>query len=315
MVMHKIAIAVHGGAGPDTDFIKEHLEDYKKGIEAAIAAGYDVLDDSGTSLDAVEAAVKALEDNPLFNAGRGSALNNKGEVEMDAAIMNGKDMRSGAVAIVKNTKNPVELARAVMENTSHIYLGAAGALEFAQQHNVQLMPEAYFITTHTHDQFLSTLQQNGKNAENAAQYRQYKTHGTVGAVALDRDGNIAAATSTGGTENRLAGRIADSSMIGIGCYANNAICAVSTTGDGEPMIKNVIGFQLAALIKYKGLSLNEACRYLVHEELKDEEGDIGIIAIDASGNIAMEFNAERMHRGYRTAWGEQEIKVYGDSVY
>lgn len=304
--MGKFAIAVHGGAGPDSEFIKKHQKEYRKGIKDAMEAGYGILEDGGTSLDAVEAAVKSLEDNPLFNAGRGSALNEKAEVEMDAAIMNGKDRKSGAVSIVKNVKNPVSLARAIMEKTAHIYLGDMGALEFATKIGLTVMPEAYFITDHAFEQYKEALKEASNSMEEAGRYQvQRKEHGTVGAVAVDKEGNVAAATSTGGTENKVPGRIGDSSMIGVGCYANNRTCAISTTGDGEVLIQNVVGFHVSSLIQYKNYSLRKACQYLLHQELKDVKGDMGLIAVDAKGNISMEFNSERMHRGYLS-----EVKTY-----
>ena len=260
----------------------------------------------------MEAAVKALEDNPLFNAGRGSSLNEKAEVEMDAAIMYGKDMKSGAVSIVKNVKNPVSLAKAIMEKTKHIYLGDMGALEFAHKIGLELMPEAYFITDHAFSLYQEALKESSTSMSSAGEYQVHrKEHGTVGAVALDKDGNVAAATSTGGTDNKVPGRIGDSSMIGVGCYANNKTCAVSSTGKGEVLIKNVMAFHISALMQYKGLSLKKACQFLLHEELKEQQGDMGIIAIDPKGNIAMEFRSERMHRGYKTG-DEEYIGTYPD---
>jgi beta-aspartyl-peptidase (threonine type) len=311
--MGNIAIAVHGGAGPDSEFIKKNQEAYKKGLEEALNAGYSILEAGGSALDAVEAAVNALEDNPLFNAGRGAALNENAEVEMDAGVMNGKDMKSGAVSIVKNIKNPVTLARAVMEKTSHIYLGDMGALEFARKVGIKVMPEAYFITDHAFEQYQEAVKEATNTIEEAGEYQvKRKTHGTVGAVALDRDGNVAAATSTGGTENKVPGRIGDSSMIGVGTYASNKTCAVSSTGDGEVLIRHVMGFHLSCLMEYKGMELKEAARYLMHEKLKDEEGDMGIIAVDQKGSIALEFNSERMHRAWRTSTDEQGVGIYNN---
>jgi beta-aspartyl-peptidase (threonine type) len=313
--MNKIAIAVHGGAGPDSEFIRQHQKEYEQGIQEAMDAGYRVLEEGGSALDAVEEAVNYLEDNPLFNAGRGSALNKKAEVEMEASIMNGQDLKSGAVSIVKNVKNPVTLARAIMEKTEHIYIGDMGALEFANQIGLKVMPEAYFITDHAFEQYTKALKEADNTMEEAGQYQvKRKTHGTVGAVALDKEGNVAAATSTGGTENKAPGRIGDSSMIGTGSYANNKTCAVSSTGDGEVLIQHVMAFHVSALIQYKGLGLKEACHYLMHNELKDAEGDMGIIALDTTGTVTMEFNSERMHRGYKTSDGEQFIANYPDKL-
>jgi L-asparaginase / beta-aspartyl-peptidase len=308
--MGKIAIAVHGGAGPDSEFIKKHTKEYKKGLKDAMRAGYKVLDDGGTAIEAVEAAVKSMEDNPLFNAGRGSALNERAEVEMDAAIMSGKDMKGGAVSIVRNIKNPVCLARAIMEKTQHIYLGDMAALDFARSVGLEVMPDAYFFTDHAFELYTEALKEARNSMTSAGDFQvQRKTHGTVGAVAVDKEGNIAAATSTGGTDNKIPGRIGDSSMIGVGAYANNKTCAVSSTGEGETLIKNVMAFHVSALMQYKGLTLKKACQFLMHQELKEEKGDMGIIAIDPKGNIAMEFNSERMHRGYKIG-DDEYVGIY-----
>jgi beta-aspartyl-peptidase (threonine type) len=308
---NKIAIAVHGGAGPDSEFIRQHQKKYEQGVQEAVDAGDRVLEEGGSALDAVEEAVNYLEDNPLFNAGRGSALNKKAEIEMDASIMSGKDLKAGAVSIVKNVKNPVTLARAIMEKTEHIYIGDMGALEFAHRIGLKVMPEAYFITDHAFEQYQQAVKEAENTMEEAGEYQtKRKTHGTVGAVALDKEGNIAAATSTGGTENKAPGRIGDTSMIGTGSYANNKTCAVSSTGDGEVLIRNVMAFHVSALMQYKGSTVKEACNFLMHTELKEAEGDMGIIALDASGTIAMEFNSERMHRGYRTSDGERFVANY-----
>ena len=311
--MNKIAIVVHGGAGPDSEFIKQNIEGYKKDLEEAVDTGYKVLEDGGSAVDAVEAAVNYLEDNSLFNAGRGSALNEKAEVEMGASIMDGKSLESGAVAIVKNVQNPVTLARAIMEKTKHTYLGATGALEFAQKIGLQLRPDAYFITDHAFEQYTEAMENEAKSLQDAGEYQtKRKTHGTVGAVALDKEGNVAAATSTGGTEYKMPGRIGDSSMVGIGSYANNKTCAVSSTGDGEYLMQHVIAFHISAIMEYKELRLKEACHYIMHEKLKDVEGDMGIIALDTQGNIAMEYNAERMHRSWRTSDGHGGVKIYNE---
>lgn len=309
--MSKIAIAVHGGAGPDSDYIKKNYDAYKQGLEEAVKAGYDILNQGGSALDAVEAAVNYLEDNPLFNAGRGSALNERAEVEMDASIMNGKDRNSGAVSIVRNIKNPVTLARAVMEKTKHIYLGDMGALDFARQVQLKLEPDSYFVTEHNFDEYQKMAAEEGPGKQKAAETQiERRGHGTVGAVALDKEGNMAAATSTGGMENKKVGRIGDSSMIGVGTYADNRTCAVSSTGDGELLIQNVTAFHVASLMKYKGLSLSEACQYFIYEECKDAQGDIGLIALDQEGNLCLEFKADRMHRGWQTAGREPHVKIY-----
>jgi len=311
--MQKIAIAVHGGAGPDSEFIRKNTDGYKKGIEEALRAGYAVLKEGGSSLDAVEAAVNYLEDNPLFNAGRGAALNERAEVEMDASIMNGKDLNCGAVSIVKNVKNPVTLARAIMEKTGHIYLGDMGALDFARQIKLKLEPEAYFITDYAFEQYREKAAEEGPGEQDAAEVQlQRKGHGTVGAVAVDKDGNVAAATSTGGVATKKAGRIGDSSIIGIGSYADNRTCAVSSTGDGELLIQHITAFHISAIMKYKGLTLSEACRCFFYEECKDAKGDMGVIAVDPQGNVCLEFKAERMHRGWISSEGKIVVSIYRD---
>jgi L-asparaginase / beta-aspartyl-peptidase len=309
--MGKLTMVVHGGAGPDSAFIKKNLAAYKQGLQEAVEAGYRILEEGGTAIDAVESAVNYLEDNPLFNSGRGSALNEKAEIEMDASIMEGNGMKCGGVAIVKNIKNPVTLARAIMEKTKHIYIGDMGALNFAHSINLRLMPEAYFITDHAYEQYISATEEEDNSIQQAGEYQVHrKEHGTVGAVAVDKDGNVAAATSTGGLENKVPGRIGDSSMIGVGSYANNKTCAASSTGDGEVLIRHVTCFHVSALMQYKGMTVTEACHYLIHEELKDEKGDMGIIAVDTNGNFAFEFNTERMHRAWKTSEGEQGAATY-----
>jgi beta-aspartyl-peptidase (threonine type) len=303
--MSKPVIVVHGGAGPDSEYIKQNMEGYKKGIEEAINAGYAVLESGKPAVDAVEAAVKVLEDNPLFNAGKGAALNDKAEVEMCASIMTGKTLQSGAAAIVRNVKNPVTLARFIMEQTTHVYIGGMPATELAKANNIELAPDAYFLTEHQYELYEQAKQKAAQQPE-----KKSHKHGTVGAVALDRDGNLAAATSTGGLEFCTQGRIADSSVIGAGTYASNDTCAVSCTGDGEYMIRYVSAFQIAALMEYKGLPVIEACRCLIREKCKDIEGDMGVIAVDRQGNIGIEFNSERMHRGWKIENEQAIICIY-----
>lgn len=304
--MNEMAIAVHGGAGPDSAYIKQHHEQYKQGIQAAIDAGYTVLEKGGSAVDAVEAAVNFLENNYLFNAGRGAALNDKAEPEMCASIMDGSNLQCGAVAIVKNVKNPVSLAKAVMQKSPHMYLAGAGAGRFAKQSGMEMETDAYFITDHAYEQYIE------KKQELLREGKLYndKMRGTVGAVALDKRGNIAAATSTGGTECNYEGRIGDSSMTGAGNYANNKTCAVSATGDGEYNIQFVSAFHVSALVEYKGLSLKDACEYLLHDKCKDAEGDMGLIALNTEGEIAIVFNSERMHRGWKTNKNEGEVMIY-----
>jgi beta-aspartyl-peptidase (threonine type) len=309
--MSKISIVVHGGAGPDSDYIKKNLEAYKKGLKAAVDAGYRVLAEGGSSVDAVEAAVRTMEDNPLFNAGKGAALNAKAEAELCSSIMSGKDLKSGAVAIVKNVRNPVSLARVVMDETKHIYIGSHGALSLAQEYDVPLEPDAYFVTEYRYEEYEKARKEaQGDQQAVAKEQVAERMHGTIGAVAVDRRGNVSAATSTGGTEYQKEGRIGDSSMIGVGTYANNKTCAVSTTGDGELHIQHVSAFHISALMEYAKMGLQEACHHFIHEKCGEVDGDMGLIAVDPGGNIAMEFNAERMHRAWKTSDGDEGVEIY-----
>jgi beta-aspartyl-peptidase (threonine type) len=308
--MNKIAIVVHGGAGPDSQLIKNNIDGYKKGLEEALQAGYQLLQNGSTAVDAVEAAVRSLEDNSLFNAGRGSALNEQAEVEMGASIMDGSNLQCGAGAIVRKVRNPVTLARAIMEKSPHIYLGSNGALQFAKNHNLTLEPDAYFITEHSFNDYLDKRKEAGEERDKQDIEKHKRGHGTVGAVALDGNGNVAAATSTGGIEYKTEGRIADSSMIGIGTYANNEICAVSATGDGEFLMQQVASYDIAALMQYKGMSLQEACYHFMQVKCKDVEGDMGLIAVDPKGNIAMEYNSDRMHRASISSDTDLQVKIY-----
>jgi beta-aspartyl-peptidase (threonine type) len=298
-----IAIAIHGGAGADSAYIRANTEGYENGLREALELGRKLLVEGGTAMDAVCAAVKSLEDNILFNAGRGAALNNNGVVEMDAAVMNGADLKAGAVAMVRQVKNPVGLARAVMEKTSHVLLAGYGALDFAADIGIELMDENYFISQHQLDELASS-----RNVSKE-QLLLKPTKGTVGAVALDQYGNVAAATSTGGTSNSLPARIGDSCQIGSGCYANNSTCAVSGTGDGEILIRNVSAHSLSMLMESGNLSLQEACDLVVHERNK-LTGDIGLISIDQKAGIGISFNSERMHRAWARNLEEAQVKIY-----
>jgi beta-aspartyl-peptidase (threonine type) len=311
--MKKIAIVIHGGAGPDSLFIKEHKEAYEKGLEEALEAGYKILEEEGTATEAVEAAVCALENNPLFNSGRGSAINAKGEVEMCASVMDGETLNSGAVAIVKNVRNPVMLAKSVMQNTKYIYLGGEGALDYAKRTSLELEPESYFVTEHQYDEYEKKRKEaNSSNRDIAEEQINNRMHGTVGAVALDMKGNLAAATSTGGTAYCKEGRIGDSSMIGVGTYASNETCAVSGTGDGEYLIRGVVSHSVSEYMRLANKSVKEACRQVVQSDNKNIDGDMGVIALDRKGNIAIEFNCERMHRGWKTGKQKAVVKIYKD---
>ncbi len=303
--MQKIAMAIHGGAGPDSEYIKQNITGYEAGLINALTKAYGLLQKGDTAINAVEEAVRDLENNELFNAGRGSALNNKGEVEMDAAIMDGKQIKAGAVSMVQNVKNPITLARFVMENTNHVMLSGDGALQFAKAQKIELEADAYFITTHQYDLYMQE-----RDAKSLQQLLKQRIHGTVGAVAVDKNGNIAAATSTGGLTNSLDGRIGDSCIIGAGCYANNKTCAVSGTGDGELLINNVIAHSIAAVIEYKNYHLQQACDFIINEKNKNVNGDIGVISVNTNGEIGISFNSKRMHRAWISTDMPMQIKIY-----
>jgi beta-aspartyl-peptidase (threonine type) len=301
--MHNFTIAIHGGAGEDSSFIKENLSGYEQGLKEAIEAGQEILKNKGTAIDAVSAAVSTLENNPLFNAGRGAALNHEGKIEMDAAVMNGQDLKAGAIAMVTGVKNPVLLARAVMEKTSHVLLAGDGAMDFAKSIGMAMEEESYFISQHQLDEL------NSAREESHDSLLQKPVMGTVGAVAMDMFGNVAAATSTGGTSNSLAGRIGDSCMIGAGCYASNNTCAVSGTGDGEYLIRGVTAHSIAMMMEARGCSVQEACDEVVHHK-SIPGGDIGVIAVTATGDLGISFNSERMHRAWSNGDGHLTIKIY-----
>lgn len=303
--MENIAIAVHGGAGPVSDFLKQNKAAHEAGLKEAILSGYKVLENGGTALDAVEQAVRRLENNPLFNAGRGSALNNKGEVEMDASIMDGSTMKAGAVSTITNVKNPITAARFVMEKTNHVLLSGRGALEFAKDQNIELAPDSYFITDHQFEEFNEQC-----NHESLKNLLKKRSHGTVGAVAVDQNGNVAAATSTGGTCNCLDGRIGDSCIIGAGTYANNDTCAVSGTGDGEFLITGAIAHSISEAVFYKKCSLQQACDLVIHTYNKDSEGDMGVISVNAHGDFGISFNSARMNRAWMSKNTPLQVKIF-----
>jgi beta-aspartyl-peptidase (threonine type) len=300
------AIAIHGGAGavPRATLSPEREQRYRAGLEAALEGGYAVLDSGGSSLDAVCAAVRILEDDPCFNAGRGAALTREGAAELDAAIMDGRQQRAGAVASVRHVKNPIDLARRVMEKSRHVLLVGAGAEEFALEEGIALVPNHYFRTAERQRQLES--EQRGERVSDLVPPGQ----GTVGAVARDRDGNLAAATSTGGLTNKRPGRVGDSPIIGAGTYAKNGVCAVSATGHGEYFIRAVAAHHVCAAVEHRGLTLELAVRELLHDVLRGLGGDGGLIAVDRDGHIITDFSTEGMYRGVRDSSGRSEIAVY-----
>lgn len=292
--------------------------EYRGGLEAALQAGWNILERGGPSLDAVEAAVVSLEDFHLFNAGRGSVFTHEGKNEMDAAIMDGRTLDAGAIAFVKNVKNPIKLARLVMERTPHILLAGPGANEFAHEAGVEFADDAYFFTEHRYEQFLRAreegviqldhtadeaemIEESNASAEAGSRASLSKPIGTVGAVACDANGFLSAATSTGGMTNKKFGRIGDTPIIGSGNYADS-VCAVSCTGHGEYFIIGVTAYDVAARMKYKDLSLEDAAFEAI-EHLTEIKGEGGLIAVDTNGNIALPFNCEGMYRGWITDKG------------
>lgn len=312
--MNSYAIAIHGGAGTilQSTMTSEKEALYKQALATAIAAGEAVLKNQGRSVDAVEAAIRALEDNDLFNAGKGAVFTNEGKHEMDASIMNGLDLSAGAVAGVKNIKNPISLAKAVMLQSEHVFMAGAGAEKFAQNVHAECMPDDYFYVQMRYDQLQAAKKSDRivmDHTEDTFENGE-KKFGTVGAVALDAFGNLAAGTSTGGMTNKKHGRVGDTPVIGAGTYANNNTCAISCTGHGEFFIRSVVAYDISCLMEYKGLSLKEACNVVVQQKLVKIGGEGGLIALDAKGNIELPFNSEGMYRASKKASEELFIGIY-----
>jgi beta-aspartyl-peptidase (threonine type) len=296
----------------------ERAASYRAGLGAALDAGYEVLERGGSSLDAVVAAVRHLEDDPQFNAGRGAVLNQDGDAELDAAIMDGAGPRAGAVAAVHHVRNPIELARLVMDRSPHVLLVAGGAEEFALEQGMALVPRGYFRTEAREQELeearrAAAARAAGKPTTLIALPGVLLSMGTVGAVALDRAGNLAAATSTGGLTNKHRGRVGDTPLIGAGTYASNDSCAVSGTGEGEYYIRQVVAYDVCALVQYRRMSLAQAVHEVVQVKLRRTGGEGGVIALDRSGNIAMDFNSAGMFRGARDSRGRREIAMYRDA--
>jgi L-asparaginase / beta-aspartyl-peptidase len=302
------SLVIHGGAGNITpeNLPAEQAVQYEYELKEVLKRGDSILKAGGSSLDAVEACVRMMEDCPLFNAGKGAVFNAEGKNEMDAAIMDGKTGMAGAVAGVAVIKNPISAARAVMEKSNHVMLAGKGAETFATEQGLELVSPDYFFTQQRWDSYMNVKIRND-STDNAD-----KKHGTVGCVAVDMFGNLAAATSTGGMTFKKYGRIGDSPVIGAGTYADNNTCAVSATGHGEFFIRNVVAYDIAAIMKYKGLSVAEAAEVVVMHKLKSQGAAGGIIAVDKSGNIAMPFNTTGMFRGYVKAGGEMKVAMFGD---
>ena len=298
----EFAIVIHGGAGT---ILKENMSDemendYIQKMEEAINAGYNILENNGSSMDAVEAAIKILENSELFNAGKGSVLSNASIVEMDASIMRGDNLNAGAISGVTRIKNPISAARLVMEKSEHVYLSGNGAESFAKYENLEIVENEYFIT----ERRLNSLR-NAKKRDSLADNK----YGTVGCVALDSDGNITSGTSTGGMTNKKWNRIGDVPIIGAGTYANNKTCGISSTGWGEYFIRNVVAYDISSQMEYNNTSIKSASKNTL-QKVKDLGGSGGVVGLDAKGNITMDFNTEGMYRGYKKSNGDSEIKIY-----
>jgi beta-aspartyl-peptidase (threonine type) len=313
--MQKLTLVIHGGAGTITrEEMSQELEKaYLEALQDALDAGYGVLEEGGSAVNAVKAAAVVLEDNLLFNAGRGSVFTKKGLQEMDAAIMDGATLEAGAVAGVRNVRNPIELATEVLRNSNHVFLSGKGANDFAIKQGIKLEPDEYFFSQFRYDQWKAVRDSDNYTLDHTLHdisELKEKKFGTVGAVACDVNGNIAAATSTGGMTNKKYGRIGDSPLIGCGTYANNDTCAVSCTGHGEVFIKAVAAYDVSALMEYKGLTLKDAAEEVVMNKLVRMEGEGGLISVDADGNYAMVLNSAGMYRGVKTSDGINEVCIY-----
>lgn len=291
------AIVIHGGAGnmdPAT-FSIERQNEYKIKLEEAIKVGSNILESGGTSLEAVEASIHILENSPLFNAGKGAVFNANGQNEMDASIMDGFSGKAGAVAGVRHVKNPISAAISVMEKSPHVLLIGEGAEDFVEQNEVELIDTSWFYT-----------ERRWKSYEKMKENK----HGTVGCVALDKHGNIVAGTSTGGMTMKMPGRVGDSPIIGAGTFADNNTCGISATGHGEFFIRNVVAYDVAAIMKYQGKSIDEAAQYVIHDKLKSQNAEGGIIGLDASGNIIMEFNTTGMFRAWNKSGSSLASEIF-----
>jgi beta-aspartyl-peptidase (threonine type) len=314
--MARYTLVIHGGAGTilKADMTPELEAAYYQGLKEALDAGYAVLDEGGSAVNAIKAALVIMEDNVLFNAGRGSVFTKKGVQEMDAAIMEGKTLEAGSIAGVRNVRNPIELATEVMRNSNHVFLSGKGANDFAIKQGLKLEPDEYFFSQFRYDQWKSLRDSDNYSLDHTHQKLEElmkdKKFGTVGAVACDKEGNIAAATSTGGMTNKKYGRIGDSPLIGAGTYANNKTCAISCTGHGEMFIRAVAAYDVSALMQYKGLTLEEAMKEVVLEKLVTIGGEGGMIGVDAAGNPGMVFNSAGMYRAMRSSDGSADLAIY-----
>ena len=316
--VNDFAIIIHGGAGTilKKNMTPEMEAEYKETLEKAIRVGYDILKDGGSSLDAVQKTINVMEDSPLFNAGKGAVFTNAETNEHDASIMDGKTLNAGASAGTTNVRNPINLARAIMDNSEHVMLAGKGAETFAKDQGLEIVDPSYFYTEHRFNALKKAKEEEKIELDHDNKQAFYDPfikdlkYGTVGCVALDKNGNIAAGTSTGGMTNKRWGRIGDSPIIGAGTYANNATCGVSSTGWGEYFIRGMVAYDISALMEYKGLSLKEATHEVIQNKLNTMGGTGGIVSLDKNGNMVAEFNTEGMYRATMNDKGELNIGIY-----
>lgn len=302
---NKFGIVIHGGAGTilKSNMTPEKEAEYTAALKHVLETGYKILNDGGTALDAVNAAINIMEDSPLFNAGKGAVLTEKGVAELDASVMDGKNLMAGAVAGVKHVKNPINLARLVMEKSPHVMLVGDGAEEFGKEFGIEMVDNSYFITKERWESYQRMLKREEER-------KKAEKHGTVGAVALDKNGNLAAGTSTGGMMMKKFGRVGDAPIIGAGTYANNKTCAISATGYGEYFIRLGVARDVSALMEYKNYSIDDAAKEVIMNKLSKLGGDGGIIGIDKDGNITMTFNSDGMYRGHFLSGEQPVVKIY-----
>ncbi len=323
-IKDNFGIVIHGGAGT---ILKENMTDsleaaYEAKLEEAIRTGHEILSKGGTSMEAVTATINIMEDSPLFNAGKGAVFTHDGTNELDASVMDGKTLNAGAIAGVTTVRNPINLALAVMDKSEHVMLSGKGAEQFAAEQNITLVDPSYFYTENRYKSLQRIIDKEKTALDHSAASATHldrdfydpfikdSKFGTVGCVALDKNGNLAAGTSTGGMTNKRYNRIGDAPIIGSGTYANNATCAVSSTGWGEFFIRAQVAHDISALMEYKGLTVQEASKLVIQEKVPALGGDGGIVAIDKDGNIAMEFNTAGMYRAHMNKAGELTVKIY-----
>lgn len=302
----EFGLVIHGGAGNiyKGRYTKAEEQQYKEKLAEALNVGYDILEQNGTAVDAVESVIRVLEDSPLFNSGKGAVFNNEGNVELDASIMNGKDLNAGGVASLKHIKNPITLARFVMEHSPHVLMFGDGAEKFADEFGLKKVDNSYFKTEKRIEEF------NKSKKQVLVDKNSNEKFGTVGCAALDKNGNLAAGTSTGGMMGKKYGRVGDSPIIGAGTYANNKTCALSATGHGEFFIRNVVTHDISTLMEYKKMKLDDAAELVINKKLVSQQAQGGVIGIDKYGNITMKFNTKGMFRGFRVSNNEAIVKLY-----